>query len=206
MLFSYVKTDDQFQGSFCPRLRYFSRKAELRNHSVLSLSIALTPFKFFSKFKRKVIVIQSCLTLCDPKDYSPPGFSIPGILQARILEWVAMPSSRDLPHPEIKPRPPVLQEDCLLSEPLFKIFRSKSALRGHLIWLSLFYTSRRKRISPFTLITHCNLRLDCHGRSSPLIVKSIDNKDLVFIKDLIKSFFQRFLEFFTLRGVNQMQE
>ena len=33
---------------------------------------------------------QSCLTLCDPIDSSPPGFSIPGILQARTLEWVAI--------------------------------------------------------------------------------------------------------------------
>ena len=32
---------------------------------------------------------QSCPTLCDPKDGSPPGSSVPGILQARILEWVA---------------------------------------------------------------------------------------------------------------------
>ena len=36
----------------------------------------------------------SCLTLCNSMDCSPPGSSIPGILQARILEWVAMPSSR----------------------------------------------------------------------------------------------------------------
>ena len=36
---------------------------------------------------------QSCPTLCDPVDYSPPGSSVHGILQARILEWVAMPSS-----------------------------------------------------------------------------------------------------------------
>ena len=34
--------------------------------------------------------LQSCLTLCDPIDGSPPGSPIPGILQARILEWVAM--------------------------------------------------------------------------------------------------------------------
>ena len=34
--------------------------------------------------------LQSCLTLCDPIDGSPPGFSVPGILQARILEWVAI--------------------------------------------------------------------------------------------------------------------
>ena len=38
--------------------------------------------------------LQSCLTLCDLVDYSLPGFSVHGILQARILEWVAMPSSR----------------------------------------------------------------------------------------------------------------
>ena len=34
--------------------------------------------------------LQSCLALCDPIDGSPPGFPIPGILQARILEWVAI--------------------------------------------------------------------------------------------------------------------
>ena len=42
----------------------------------------------------KVKVTQSCPTLCDPMDCSPPGSSVHGILQARILEWVAMPSSR----------------------------------------------------------------------------------------------------------------
>ena len=38
--------------------------------------------------------LQSCLTLCDPMGYSPPGSSVHGILQARILEWVVMPSSK----------------------------------------------------------------------------------------------------------------
>ena len=38
--------------------------------------------------------LQSCLTLCDPMDYSPPGSSVHGILQARILEWVATSFSR----------------------------------------------------------------------------------------------------------------
>ena len=41
-----------------------------------------------------VSVAQPCPTLCDPMDCSPPGSSVRGILQARILEWVAMPSSR----------------------------------------------------------------------------------------------------------------
>ena len=35
--------------------------------------------------------VHLCLTLCDPTDCSPPGFSVHGILQARILEWVAIP-------------------------------------------------------------------------------------------------------------------
>ena len=39
---------------------------------------------------RTVKSLQSCLTLCDPIDGSPPGSPIPGILQARILEWVAI--------------------------------------------------------------------------------------------------------------------
>ena len=38
--------------------------------------------------------LQLCLTLCDALDYSPPGSSVHGILQARILEWVAIPFSR----------------------------------------------------------------------------------------------------------------
>ena len=43
--------------------------------------------------------LQSCPTLCDPIDGSPPGSAIPGILQARILEWVVIPSPGDLPDP-----------------------------------------------------------------------------------------------------------
>ena len=38
--------------------------------------------------------LQSCVTLCDPVDCSPPGSSVRGILQARILEWDAIPSTR----------------------------------------------------------------------------------------------------------------
>ena len=37
--------------------------------------------------------LQSCLILCDPMDCSPPGSSVHGIFQARILEWVALPFS-----------------------------------------------------------------------------------------------------------------
>ena len=44
--------------------------------------------------KVKVLVAQSCLTLCDPMNCSLPGFSVHGILQAKILEWVAISFSR----------------------------------------------------------------------------------------------------------------
>ena len=51
------------------------------------------------KVKVKVLLAQSCLTLCDPMECSPLGSSVHGILQARILEWVAMPSSRGSSQP-----------------------------------------------------------------------------------------------------------
>ena len=56
--------------------------------------------------------------LCDPMDYSPPVFSVHGILQARILEWVAISFSRDLPDPGIEPRSPTFQADTVTSEPI----------------------------------------------------------------------------------------
>ena len=46
--------------------------------------------KEFLKRKVKVLVAQSCRTLWDPMDYNPPGSSVHGIFQARILEWVAI--------------------------------------------------------------------------------------------------------------------
>ena len=65
-------------------------------------------------------VAQSCLTLCDPMDCSPPGSSVHGILQARILERVAILFSGDIPNPGIEPRSTTLQVDSLPFEPLEK--------------------------------------------------------------------------------------
>ena len=53
---------------------------------------------------------------CDPTDCSPPGSSVHGSLQARILEWDAISFSGDLPNPGIQPRSPALQADSLLTE------------------------------------------------------------------------------------------
>ena len=71
--------------------------------------------------------LQSCLTLCDPIDGSPPGSSVSGILQARILEWVAISFSMTVEH-----MPPKLHEadlprtlepvHCEMSVPIITIF------------------------------------------------------------------------------------
>ena len=68
---------------------------------------------------KKMLVAQLCLTLCDPMECSPPGSSTHGILQARILEWVATPFSRDIPNPVIEPRSPTLKVKSLSRVQLF---------------------------------------------------------------------------------------
>ena len=60
----------------------------------LSVTLVRTLSSFAFHLSVSVKLLQLCLTLCDPMDCSPPGSSVQGILQARILEWVAMPSSR----------------------------------------------------------------------------------------------------------------
>ena len=59
-------------------------------HRLLGKSLILLDQKdpYFAAAAAKLL--QSCPTLCDPRDGSPPGFPVPGILQARTLEWVAI--------------------------------------------------------------------------------------------------------------------
>ena len=59
----------------------------------------------------------NCVQLCDPMNCSLPGSPVHGILQARILEWFAIPSSRYCPNPGIKHSSPALQVDSLPSKP-----------------------------------------------------------------------------------------
>ena len=62
--------------------------------------------------RMKVKIAQLCLTLCDPMDYT-----IHGIPQTRILEWVGLPSPGDLPNPGTEPRSLTLQANSLPAEP-----------------------------------------------------------------------------------------
>ena len=62
-------------------------------------------------------LLSHVLLFVTPMDCSPPGSSVHGILQARILEWFLFPSLGELPDPGIEPRSPTLQADSLPSEP-----------------------------------------------------------------------------------------
>ena len=58
------------------------------------------------KVKSESEVAQSCLTLSDPMDCSPPGFSVHGIFQARVLEWGAIAFSTETLEKEVKKHMP----------------------------------------------------------------------------------------------------
>ena len=79
----------------------FTQKKESVNQKIEKESLLhkevsqqITAYKILSEVLIivSVLVAQSCPTLCDPMDCSPPGSSVHEILQARILEWVTMPS------------------------------------------------------------------------------------------------------------------
>ena len=76
---------------FCQTSIWINRKYTYISFP-LSMSIGLFSRSVSLLCAGLCLVAQSCLTLCDPMDCSPPGSSIQGILQARILEWVARPS------------------------------------------------------------------------------------------------------------------
>ena len=78
-------------------------------------------------------IAQSCLTLCNPMDCNLPGSSLHGMFQARVLKWVAISFSRDLPNPGVEPRSPALQADALPSEP------SHHSSKASILWCSAFF-------------------------------------------------------------------
>ena len=118
---------------------------------------------------------QLCLTLCHPKDCSPPGISVHGILQARIPEWVAISFSRgssrprDQTHVSHIPMSPTLQADSLLTEPPEKPQAVKRALKTvkHVNYSDTTLTSADDKMSWFILLTFC----DCpvNSKSRPLL-------------------------------------
>ena len=77
--------------------------------------------------------LQSCLTLCDPIDSSSPGSSVPGILQARILEWVAISFSASSLYKDINPIMGLHLHDLITSQRLH--FQILSPYTSHMwVW------------------------------------------------------------------------
>ena len=74
-----------------------------------------------SRWKKKNLGAQLCLTLCDPMDCRLPGSSARGILQASILEWVAMPFSRGTSQPRDR------TQVCLIAGMFFTIWAPQEA-------------------------------------------------------------------------------
>ena len=81
-------------------------------------------------------VAQSCPTLCDPMDCSPPHFSVHGIFQARVLEWVAISFSRGSSRPRDQ-----TQVSCIVSKMLYCLSHQGSntvSLRCTTCWFDTF--------------------------------------------------------------------
>ena len=73
------------------------------------------------------LVAKLCPTLFDPMDCSPPGSSVHGILQARILQWVSISFSRGIPDPGIKLGSPALADGFFTTEPAGKPYSTGCA-------------------------------------------------------------------------------
>ena len=100
-MWGIIKLINTFSISFqCKKIHLFARDV-LQIHCLLSQDLLSTVHNPFSCINTSIIHLQcqglllllslfSRVQLCDPIDGSPPGSSVPGILQARILEWVAI--------------------------------------------------------------------------------------------------------------------
>ena len=75
-----------------PILSYKKRLSVKKEENELYLNLYTTTVSVTQL--KKGLVAQSCRTVCNPMDYSPPGSSVRGILQTRILQWAAILFSR----------------------------------------------------------------------------------------------------------------
>ena len=96
--YTYPEEADK-ENSLCCELHCFSKVVKLLWECGLKNEIIIECLLWGNTVCCVCLVTQSCLTLCDPMDCSPPGSSVRGILQTRILEWVTMPSSRGSSQP-----------------------------------------------------------------------------------------------------------
>ena len=115
----------------------------IKSYRFISLSLLTTTLHLF---KVKVLVTRSCPTLCNPMDCSPPGSSVHGVLQARILEWVAIPFSRGPSRP---------RDQSWVSHISGK-FVTVWTTREALIWGHHHLRSRWLKHTPHVCFSHCS--------------------------------------------------
>ena len=94
----------------------------------------------------KVLVSQSCLTICNPMDCSLPGSSVPGILKARILEWIAIPCPRGSSRPRVQ-----TWVSCIIGR-FFTICATREAHYGELY--NYFIKSQFNNIRNIITLSH----------------------------------------------------
>ena len=116
------------------------------------------------------LISQSCPTVCDPRDCSLPGTSVHGILQARVLEWVAMPSSRGSSQPRDQ------TQISHIADRFFTIWATREAVTQWTKFLFLQKSSvlkeeRSKSKSSSWTITNLYIAGSQHGAS----INSLEN-------------------------------
>ena len=107
----------------------------------------------------KVLLAQSCLTLCDSMDCSPPGSSVHWIIQGRLLEWVAISPSREPSQPRN------WTFACCISGRFFTVCATREA---HLMCSSEKSCGLREKLPDF-----CNVKIGIslsHSLSLPLLL------------------------------------
>ena len=114
--------------------------------------------------KSKSKVVQSCLTLCNPVDYSPPGSSLMGFSRQGYWSGLPFPSPGDLPNPGIKPGSSALQADSLTSEPPGKPTSPKKKFK----WPTDMW--KRCSISPIFRKVYIKTTVSCHLTSVRMAV------------------------------------
>ena len=127
-----IKTSEMLLKIFLEWKTYMDFVRIHVSHTVLGRAVSLQ-----FNGKTNALVALLCLTLCDSIDCSPPGSSVHAIFQARRLEWVAVPLSRGLPNPGIKPRSSTLQVDSWPSEPAGKSKNNRMGSLSYLQWIFL---------------------------------------------------------------------
>ena len=129
-----------------------------------------------SRKKVKALVTQSCLTLCDPMDCSPPGFSVHGIFQAKCWSGLSFPLPGDFLNPRMGPRFPALQADSLLSKPPGKPLNAQAEGQLEEQPASLLCPQRRTLylicFAPTIKSTSLIKAVDAHCKTTQIIYKA----------------------------------